>query len=104
MKNIHFGDGKITTLILIKEDAIIRTELFKYCIKPLEDRGLSGNNIAVFSLLYENSNIKAELGKNYLRMLLPKINKLETVENLIIADSNYFKWLTKQTKVTNSYG
>ena len=104
MKNIHFGDGEITTLILIKEDAIIRTELFKYYIKPLEDRGLSGNNIAVFSLLYENSNIKAELGKNYLRMLLSKINKLETVENLIIADSNYFKWLTKQTKVTNSYG
>ena len=29
MKNIHFGDGEITTLILIKEDAIIRTELFK---------------------------------------------------------------------------
>ena len=104
MKNIHFGDGEITTLILIKKDALAKKELFNYYVKPLEDKGLSRDNIAVFSLLYENSNIKAELGKNYLRMLLPKINKLKTVENLIIADSNYFKWLTKQTKVTNSYG
>jgi len=104
MKNIHFGDGEITTLILIKKDALAKKELFNYYVKPLEDKGLSRDNIAVFSLLYENSNIKAELGKNYLRMLLPKINKLKTVENLIVADSNYFKWLTKQTKVTNSYG
>jgi len=51
MKNIHFGDGEITTLILIKEDALIRTELFKYYIKTLEEKGITGKNIAVISLL-----------------------------------------------------
>lgn len=104
MKNIHFGNGDITTLILIKEDAIVESDLLKYYINPLENKGLDKNNIAVYGLLYEDSKVKAELGKAYLRMLLSKILKLKTVENIIVADSHYFKWLTKQTRVNNSYG
>ena len=104
MKNIHFGNGDITTLILIKEDAIIQSDLLKYYINPLENKGLDKNNIAVYGLLYEDSKVKAELGKAYLRMLLSKIIKLKTVENIIVADTSYFKWLTKKTKVTDCYG
>ena len=104
MRTIHFGDGEITTLILIKDDAVIGHEILQHYVRPLEAKGLSKDNIAVFGLLYEDSKIRAELGKAYLKMLLPKILKLETVENLIVADTNYFKWLTKNTKVTNCYG
>ena len=104
MKNIHFGNGDITTLILIKEDAIVESDIFKYYVGPLENTGIDRDNIAVYGLLYEDSKVKAELGKAYLRMLLSKILKLGTVQNLIVADTSYFKWLTKKTKVTNCYG
>ena len=40
MRNIHFGSGEITTLILIKEDAIVEGDLRKHYITPLENRGL----------------------------------------------------------------
>ena len=104
MRNIHFGSGEITTLILIKEDAIVESDLRKHYITPLENRGLNQDNIAVYGLLYEDSKIKADLGKNYLRMLLSKINKIGTVENLIVADTSYFKWLIKKPKITDCYG
>ena len=104
MKSIHFGNGDITTLILIKEDAIVESDIYKHYVGPLESRGMSQDNIAVYGLLYEDSKVKAELGKAYLRMLLSKINKLGTVQNLIVADTSYFKWLTKKTKVNDCYG
>jgi len=69
MRNIQFGDGDVTTLILIKDDAVITTELTKYYVNPLLDRGLIKGEIAALGLLYENNKIKADLGKNYLRML-----------------------------------
>jgi len=104
MKNIHFGEGEITTLVLIKEDAIIEHELLKYYVNPLHDKGIDKDSIAVYGLLYEDSKVKAELGKAYLRMLLSKILKLKTVQNIIVADNSYFKWLTKKTKVIDCYG
>ncbi len=104
MRSIQFGDGDVTTLILIKEDAVIDTELFKHYVKPLEDKGLNVNEIAAHGLLYENNKVNASLGKNYLRMLKPKLEKLTELKYLIVADTSYFKWLTKNTKVTNCYG
>ena len=100
MRNIHFGSGDITTLILIRKDAIIESDINKHYVTPLENRGLDRENIAVYGLLYEDSKIKAELGKNYLRMLLSKINKMNTIQNLIVADTSYFKWLIKKSKIT----
>ena len=104
MKSIHFGNGDITALILIKEDAIIHSEIVKYYVDPLETNGLDKDNIEVRGLLYEDSKVRAELGKSYLRMLLPKLASLTKLTKLIVADSSYFKWLTKSTKVTNCYG
>jgi len=104
MRSIQFGEGDVTTLILIKDDAIIDTELFKYYVGPLESKGLNVNEIAAHGLLYENSKVTAALGKSYLRMLLPKLAKLPKLKRLIVADNNYFKWITKKTKVTNCYG
>ena len=104
MRSIQFGDGDVTTLILIKEDAVVATELFKHYVKPLEDKGLDVNEIAAHGLLYENNKVKAALGKGYLRMLLPKLEKLPKLKYLIVADTSYFKWITKKTKVTDCYG
>jgi len=104
MRSIQFEGGEVTTLVLIKDDAVIETELLKYYVNPLENKGLDKTEIAIHGLLYENSKVKAELGKNYLRMLLPKLSKLTKLKKLIVADTNYFKWLTKNTKITNCYG
>jgi len=104
MRDIQFGDGEVTTLILIKDDAVIATEISKYYVKPLRAKGLNKGEIAVLGLLYEDHKVKADLGKNYLRMLLPKLDKLKKLRRIIVADTNYFKWITKQTKVSNCYG
>jgi len=104
MQDIQFGDGCISMLILIKEDALLKDDLIKYYINPLEKLNIKRETIAAYGLLYEDSKVKAELGKAYLRMLLPKLLKLGTVKTLIVADTNYFKWLTKSTKVVDCYG
>ena len=52
MKNIHFGNGDITTLILIKEDAINKLELHNHYLNKLSKNGIPKNNIAILPLLY----------------------------------------------------
>ena len=104
MNSIQFGDGEVTTLILIKDDAVTYAEVLKYYVQPLVEAGISLDEIAVTGLLYENSKVTAALGKGYLKMLLPKITKLTSLKNIIVADTGYFKWLTKNTKITNCYG
>ena len=104
MNSIQFGDGEINTLILIKDDAITYAEILRYYVEPLVESGFSIDTIAVTGLLYENSKVTAALGKGYLKMLLPKLLTKTKLTKLIVADTAYFKWLTKQTKVTNCYG
>ena len=104
MNTLNFETEGITTLILIKEDAVISNEIIKHYVEPLELKGLNEINIATHGLLYEGNKIKAALGKAYLKTLLPRLAVHKKLKSIIVADSNYFKWLTKQTKVTDAYG
>jgi len=93
----------ISTVILIKEDAINDIELQNHYLHLLAKEGIAKNSVLVLPLLYNTSTkIIAKTAKAYLDKLIGKIP--ESASKLIIADSNYFKFITKKLKVSDHYG
>lgn len=95
--------SEITTVILIKENAVRDSSIRDFYLDPLAAEGVSKTSVLVLPLMY-NTPIKvmAKTAKAYLDKLIDKIPK--TVTNLIIADSSYFKFIVKVTKVSTHYG
>jgi len=93
----------ITTILLCKDTAINSTEINHYYLEPLEQEGIPVQDILVLPLLYNTpTKILAKTAKAYLDKLIHKIP--DSVTNLIIADGNYFKFITKITKISDNYG
>ena len=91
-----------STAILIKEDACITTEIQNYYLNKLRNEGISPDEVLVLPLLYNTpTKIIAKTAKAYLDKLIHKIPT--SVSKLIIADSNYFKFITKVNKVSDAY-
>ena len=97
MKHIIFQDNpKIA--ILIKDSYFIHRDIENYYVKPL------GLECMAFSLYYEpNNKITATKAKEYLKKILPTLVK-QGVSYLYVADSTYFKVLTKQRKAEPHIG
>jgi len=94
---------QITTVILVKEDAQDQASIREHYLQPLADNGIPMNSVHVLPLLYNTSSkVYAKTAKAYLNKLINKIP--EHTVNLLIADSNYFKYITKLQKVSASYG
>jgi len=94
---------EITTVILIKGDAIDTHSLNEYYYKPLEELGIPKTSVAVRKLIYDNpKKVTSKVGKAWLTRLKEELPN--TVLNLIIADSNYYKWITKASKVSKNLG
>ena len=93
----------ITTVLLCKEAAMESVEINNHYLKPLAKEGIPESSVLILPLLYNTpSKILAKTAKAYLIKLRSKIPT--TATNLIIADSNYFKFITKTTKVSDNYG
>lgn len=93
----------ITTVLLIKDNSQNVDTLNEYYFHPLASEGIPRSAILVLPLLYSTgSKIPAKTAKAYLDKLLTKIP--DTVTNLIIADSPYFKFITGIQKVSKAYG
>ena len=94
----------ITTVLLCKEDALDNyAEISSQYLDKLEAAGISKGDILPLPLIYNTATkIVAKTAKAYLDKLIVKIP--ETVTNMIIADSNYFKVITKKAKVSDYYG
>tara|TARA_R110002020_G_scaffold94362_2_gene227166 strand:- start:981 stop:3395 length:2415 start_codon:yes stop_codon:yes gene_type:complete len=91
-----------STVILIKEDACITTEIQNYYLNKLRNEGISPDEVLVLPLLYNTpTKIIAKTAKAYLDKLMHKIPT--SVSKLIIADSSYFKFITKVNKVSDAY-
>lgn len=93
------------TAILIKEAALLPSEIERNYIDPITISGYSKENLIVFTLDYQPNN-KAPVGhcKAYLLgQLLPALKRLGT-KFIYCADSNYFKVLTKNTKAEAQLG
>lgn len=91
MKHLLFHD-KPKVAILIKDSYFNRKDIEQYYVKPL------GLACMAFSLYYEPTNkVSATKAKEHLKRILPSIIQ-QGVTYLYVADSNYFKALTKEKK------
>ena len=93
----------VTTVLLVKENSKGSVDIDRYYIDPLIKAGVSKDSILILPLLYNMpSKVLAKTAKAYLDKLINKIP--DTVTNLIIADSSYFKFITAAGKVSTYYG
>ena len=93
----------ITTVLLCKETAMESVEVNSHYLEPLVKEGVAMGSILILPLLYNTpTKILAKTAKAYLTKLKAKIP--DSATKLIIADSNYFKFITKTAKVSDKYG
>ncbi len=93
----------ITTVLLCKDTAMESTEITNYYLKPLTNAGILQSSVLILPLIYNTpTKILAKTAKAYLDKLIGNIP--ESASKLIIADSHYFKFITKITKVSDKYG
>lgn len=90
--------------ILIKEAALSLDEIEQFYVNPLVTEGIPKDSVITFGLEYnEHNKAPAKFCKEYLVKLIKALKQLK-VNTLLVADSNYFKILTKVKKVEPSYG
>lgn len=90
--------------ILIKSASLKHTELKNHYVNPLINMGIAENDIIAFDLKYnEQGKCPVKLIKAYLSTLLKALDTLDT-KTLLVADSAYFKTLTKSKKTDPHYG
>lgn len=95
---------KYKVALLIKDTCFNAVEIQKYYIQPLEEIGVNREDVIVYNLAYTPTNkAPATLIKSYLSNLLRGLKATGT-ELLLVADSNYFKKLVKETKTEPLYG
>ena len=93
----------ITTVLLCKETAMESVEVSNHYLEPLAKEGIATGSILVLPLLYNTpTKIMAKTAKAYLDKLINKIPN--TANKLIIADSSFYKFITKIAKVSDKYG
>lgn len=98
MRHYLFGNANnLTTAILIKNSSFFTDEITKYYVNPLSQQGINKNNLIAITLEYNSKKSTAAERKEYLNILLPEITRLN-ITTLYVADSEYFKTLTKQIK------
>ena len=106
MKHILFSKDNAHTNIalLIKESSFSSRMLEKHYIVPLEKLGLNRENIIALSLKYTDRNkAPVSLIKEHLDTLLKACRQLN-ITTLFVADTAYFKTLTKLRKAEPHYG
>jgi len=93
----------ITIILLIKEDSLNKAEISNHYLSKLMEEGVLPSSVLTLPLMYNTSTkILAKTAKAYLDKLIGKIP--ESASKLLIADSSYFKFITKTSKVSSNYG
>ena len=83
--------------LLIKNSDKFSFELHEHYLNVL------GKDTPTYDLLYNKlSTVTAKTAKAYLDILITRIPS--QIDKLIIADSNYFKFITKVQKISSKYG
>jgi DNA polymerase-1 len=96
MKHICFSkNGKYSTAILIKENALNKKAIQENYLDKLTDLGMDTSECVAFSLSYDKKKPSAAHRKEYLNQLLPSLKKLG-VTHILCCDAEYFKTLAKQ--------
>lgn len=93
---------KITTLILLKSGTVDHHNINEYYLNKLQELGIPKTEVDTRELIYDTpAKVSAKCGKKWLEKLLPTIP--DSVNKLIVTDSNYYKWLLKTTKSGDGY-
>jgi len=98
----NFDYDDITTVILVKESSVDKEKALEHYVDAYDV--LKAETTVVLPLMYNKNKIPAKLGKAYLDILQKELTHFPNLKNLVVADSNYFKFITKVVKVTNTYG
>ena len=97
-------DNEYSVAVLIKDRALHQADLRKHYVDPLVNLGVPEDSILSLSLKYnEHNKAPAKLIKEHLQAVLMAADKLK-ITTLVVADSSYFKTLTKQTKADPHFG
>lgn len=105
MRHLIFEEAaSYPVALLIKGSSFNKSALVTNYTFPLTERGIAPNQVIGFTLEYNEAG-KAPVAfiKAYLDKLLPALDSLG-VKMLYVADSAYFKTLTKMTKAEPHHG
>ena len=88
---------------MIKSSAMIKCSLLSNYVTPLIDKGMNLTDFIAYDLVYEGKKAPAKLIKTHLAKVLEACTTLHT-KVLLVADSTYFKSLTKERKAEPHLG
>lgn len=105
MRHIVFDQSDSYPIaLLIKPSAFNSYAIETHYINPLVTLDIPKGDVIAVDLEYDQVNkVSASTIKNYIATLLPELKQLG-VTTLFVADANYFKALTKQTKSEANIG
>lgn len=107
MRHLFFtpqAEESYKVAVLIKASSFNKQELTNNYLNPLIELGLSEEQVIAFTLQYGSAGkVTAKEIKEYLNQLLPVLEDLK-VQCLYVADANYFKVLSGQTKAEPHHG
>ena len=90
--------------ILIKESAVDEGQIRKHYTDKLVREGIAIENFVAIGARYgTNNKVTAKDGKLFTANIL-KVAKSLNIKTLLVADTNYYKFLTKVTKTTAKLG
>lgn len=97
--HLFLENSTYETAILIKSSSFNKAEIRETYVNHI----CNDTSVIAFTLKYENNKVSASLAKEYLENLLPALVSLGT-KYLYVADSAYFKVLTKVGKTDPHIG
>ena len=104
MRHIVFGESDTYPVaLLIKATAFNQQEIQAQYVDPLSQRGIDPTGIVALTLAYENGKAPVKLIKEHLEEALPALASVGATY-LYVADSAYFKVLTRQGKAEPHWG
>ena len=90
--------------LLLKSTAFKASEILTHYVEPLEAHGVPRESLIACTIDYnEHGKAPVDFAKECLEALLPELRALGA-KTLYVADSTYFKVLTKQGKAEPHYG
>lgn len=105
MKHLHYNPGAtlFKHAILIKEDHFQGNHLDNFYVEPLVEKGVKKHEIILISFDSYGKRLSAATAHAELERLGPILTNLG-VENVLVADASYYKFIMKTAKTAQKHG
>lgn len=91
------GQSQFDVAILIKDTSFSQRMIENYYANPMILGGIPDTAIMAATLMYHNNKVTKSLMKDHVEALVPVLQGTG-VKHILCADSNYYKYITKQAK------